>query len=87
MKRAWFLPFFFVCCVIPSLAQIPRTIGHLGVLTDSLGAVKPDGSYTITFRLVESVGSDNGWHSDLMPDHGAARYPTWYITSHDPSPA
>ncbi len=32
-------------------AQIPRTISYQGVLTDSLGNPKPDGTYTFTFSL------------------------------------
>lgn len=34
--------------------QTPRTISFQGILTDTLGAPKPDGSYSITFRLYES---------------------------------
>ncbi len=41
------------------LAQIPRTLSYQGVLTDSLGNPKPDGTYNLTFRLynTESGGS------------------------------
>jgi len=47
-----------ICCQMAS-AQIPRTLSYQGVLTDSLGIPKPDGSYGLTFRLydVESGGS------------------------------
>ncbi len=38
--------------VIPSAeAQVPRTLSYQGVLTDSTGRPKPDGSYSFTFRL------------------------------------
>lgn len=42
-----------------ALAQIPRQLSYQGVLTDSAGVPKPDGSYTFTFRLfnVPSGGS------------------------------
>ena len=47
-----------ICCQMAS-AQIPRTLSYQGVLTDSLGTPKPDGSYGLTFRLydAESGGS------------------------------
>jgi len=35
----------------PGLAQIPRTIGYQGVLTDASGSAVPDGDYSLTFRL------------------------------------
>ncbi|MBI4546650.1 MAG: hypothetical protein HY707_01615, partial [Ignavibacteriae bacterium] len=35
-------------------AQIPRTLSYQGVLTDTLGSPRPDGSYQFTFRLYES---------------------------------
>jgi trimeric autotransporter adhesin len=43
-----------VLCVAMSSAQIPRTMSYQGVLTDSTGAPKPDGSYSFTFRLYEA---------------------------------
>ena len=36
-------------------AQIPRTISYQGVLTDSSGNPKPDGSYSFTFSLYETA--------------------------------
>jgi hypothetical protein len=46
-------------CGRMSNAQIPRTLSYQGVLTDSLGNPKPNGTYSLTFRLydVESDGS------------------------------
>jgi len=34
-------------------AQIPRTMSYQGILADTLGNPKPDGSYAITFRLYD----------------------------------
>jgi hypothetical protein len=47
-----------ICSQI-SYAQIPRMLSYQGVLTDSLGNPKPDGTYSLTFRLydVESDGT------------------------------
>ncbi len=35
-------------------SQIPHTISYQGVLTDSSGNPKPDGSYSFTFSLYET---------------------------------
>jgi hypothetical protein len=44
-----------VCCYIIIspflLAQVPRTISYQGVLTDTSGIPKPNGNYSLTFRL------------------------------------
>jgi len=37
-------------------AQVPRTLAYQGVLTDTLGHPKPDGSYSLSFRLYDSPG-------------------------------
>lgn len=49
----------FCAVLTPAWSQIPRTLSYQGVLTDSLGVPKPDGTYSITFRLynVASGGS------------------------------
>ena len=40
-------------------AQIPRTLSYQGVLSDVLsGSAKPNGTYTITFRLYEASNSE-----------------------------
>ncbi|MBI5019932.1 MAG: hypothetical protein HZB59_00695 [Ignavibacteriales bacterium] len=44
-------------CSWLSFSQIPRTLSYQGVLTDSLGNPKPDGSYSLTFRLYEAESS------------------------------
>lgn len=36
-------------------AQIPRTLSYQGVLTDNDGVPRPDGNYTITFRLYDAA--------------------------------
>ena len=46
---------FVFMLVVAAEAQIPRTLSYQGVLTDSLGNPKPDGTYTFTFRLYESI--------------------------------
>lgn len=50
-------------------AQIPRTISYQGVLTDTLGVPRPDGTYTFTFRLydVSSGGSALWLESKTLP--------------------
>jgi len=35
-------------------AQIPRTLSYQGILSDTLGTPKPDGTYAITFRLYDA---------------------------------
>ena len=43
-------------------AQIPRSISYQGILTDTLGAPRPDGAYTMTFRLyLSSSGGSAIW--------------------------
>jgi hypothetical protein len=43
----------------PSVAQIPRLLSYQAILTDTLGVPKPDGLWSVTFRLydVQSGGS------------------------------
>ncbi|MBO6574296.1 MAG: hypothetical protein JJ896_02675 [Rhodothermales bacterium] len=36
-----------------ALAQVPRTVGYQGYLTDQLGQPVPDGRYDVTFRLYD----------------------------------
>ena len=54
-------------------SQIPRTLSYQGVLTDSLGNPKPDGVYTITFRLYQFSNDGNMLWSeqkDLTTERG-----------------
>ena len=48
-----------VLCLQTTHAQIPHALSYQGILADSSGTPKPDGSYTFTFRLydVSSGGS------------------------------
>jgi len=51
-----------VALPIQSDAQIPRTLSYQGVLSDTSGVPKPDGAYTLTFRLYDSsVGGSVIW--------------------------
>jgi len=59
MRRFLFLvTFVAVFCSLAS-AEVPTTLSYQGVLTDAGGAVVPDGTYSVTFRLytVSSGGS------------------------------
>jgi hypothetical protein len=74
MKKAFSL---VVLCValMPAIlfAQIPRTISYQGVLTDNLGAPKPNGRYFFTFNLydVASGGAANWTQAEsLTVDRG-----------------
>ncbi len=35
-------------------AQIPKTLAYQGIVTDAAGEIKPDGSYSFTFRLYDA---------------------------------
>ena len=48
-------------------AQIPRTLSYQGVLSDTLGNPKPDGTYSFTFRLYQSSsGGSAVWNEQKM---------------------
>ena len=53
MSRKAFFSLLVVLLIVPALASadIPRTMSYQGVLTDAGGAVVPDGTYSVTFRL------------------------------------
>jgi hypothetical protein len=73
--RTTTLSAFFFLLLFSSLgvAQIPRTLSYQGILTDSLGTPKPDGSYTFTFRLYDaSTGGASIWEEQktLTLAHG-----------------
>ncbi len=43
-------------------AQIPRTLSYQGIVTDAAGEIKPDGSYSFTFKLYDvSSGGTALW--------------------------
>ncbi len=67
MKR-YFAIFFvtllllIVTCYLQ--AQIPRTLSYQGVLTDNLGNPKPDATYSVTFRLYQTLSGGSAIWSD-----------------------
>jgi len=56
MKKFFISIFVFLLVLLPanSQAQIPRILSYQGILTDSVGTPKSDGSYSFTFGLYES---------------------------------
>jgi hypothetical protein len=68
-KEAIMKAYYFAAVVLllialsfASEAQIPRTLSYQGVLSDTSGVPKPDGSYALTFRLYEtSSGGSAIW--------------------------
>ena len=50
-KPVSFLPICILFAMNLSTAQIPRTISYQGLLADTAGTPKPDGTYNFTFRL------------------------------------
>jgi hypothetical protein len=64
MKTNYFAAVLLLLIALPfsSEAQIPRTLSYQGVLSDTSGVPKPDGSYTLTFHLYEtSTGGSAIW--------------------------
>jgi hypothetical protein len=58
-------------CLLSSLlhAQIPRLIPYQGVITDTKGNPKPDGSYELTLALYQQEsGGDKIWQESKMVD-------------------
>jgi hypothetical protein len=78
MSRSLATVFLVADVVILSLApshlhaQIPRIISYQGVLTDTNGHPKPDGTYSFTFALyvVATSGSPIWSETKLLPIHG-----------------
>jgi hypothetical protein len=54
MRRSCSLLILLLVWSSALVAQIPRTLSYQGMLTDTLGASKPDGNYDLTFRLFDS---------------------------------
>jgi hypothetical protein len=71
MKPLLLIAVLINLAVLPQmgLAQMPRTIAFQGVLTDSLGSAKPDGTYRILFTLYDvSSGGTALWsETKLLP--------------------
>jgi hypothetical protein len=64
MKTYYFIAVVLLLIALTFLseAQVPRTLSYQGVLSDTSGAPKPDGSYTLTFRLyATSTGVSALW--------------------------
>ncbi len=64
---------FLLACIGTGEAQIPRTLSYQGVLTDSLGVPKPDGTYTFAFKLYEAPSGMTALWSEqktLQVKHG-----------------
>jgi hypothetical protein len=51
-------------CSLTSSAEILRTLAYQGVLTDTLGNPKPDGSYGFTFRLYGAASGGSALWSE-----------------------
>lgn len=49
-----------------ALAQVPRTLSYQAVLSDETGAPKPDGAYTLTFRLYDAPDGGAGLWSETQ---------------------
>jgi len=64
MKRYFFIFVALLMILFPfsSESQIPRTLSYQGLLTDTLGNLKPNGIYAFTIRLYEtSTGGSPIW--------------------------
>ena len=59
IPRSLFLVSIILISISNLYAQIPRTLSYQAVLTDNAGTPKPDGAYTITFRLYAAVSGGN----------------------------
>jgi len=55
IPRRLFLVSLILISISNLYAQIPRTLSYQAVLTDNAGIPKPDGAYTVTFRLYTAV--------------------------------
>lgn len=54
MRKLVFAIVVMVVWMSLAQAQIPRLISYQGVLTDTLGVPRPDGTYSFTFRLFDA---------------------------------
>jgi hypothetical protein len=53
MQRSLWLVVGLLALTLELYGQIPRTLSYQGVLTDTTGKAKSDGTYTFTFRLYD----------------------------------
>ena len=64
MKRFFAAAIIFLCLGMPmeGFGQIPKLVSYQGLLADSTGVFKPDGTYSVTFRLyVSASGGSALW--------------------------
>ena len=76
MKPLVLLVLVLVLCSTVTTAQVPRSMSYQGVLTDSTGTPKPDGSYALTVRVTvcvpEMLVTAGEMNSDTDPPPTAA---------------
>jgi hypothetical protein len=60
-----FISILIILSAASLYSQIPRTISYQGVLTDSSGNSKPDGSYSFTFSLYETASGGSPVWSEI----------------------
>lgn len=72
------------CCLAKSQSTIPRKISYQGVLTDTSGMPRGDGSYTIIFRLYElEIGGIAVWSETKNLQIKRGLFPT-ILGDHNP---
>ncbi len=66
MKTILIMLAVIMLATLPVSAQIPRLINYQGVLTDDMGVVVSDGSYSMTFRLYDvPSGGSHLWEETI----------------------
>jgi len=66
MKTILIILAVIIFAALHASAQIPRLINYQGVLTDDMGAVVSDGSYSMTFRLYDAPsGGTQLWEETI----------------------
>lgn len=66
-KTAWLCLMALVLIAPPASAEAPRLLNVQGVLTDDAGAVLPDDTYTVTFKLYDvPTGGTPTWTTDVL---------------------
>ena len=64
-KFCRFISILIILSAASLYSQIPRTISYQGVLTDTSGNTKPDGSYSFTFSLYETASGGSPIWSEI----------------------
>ncbi len=66
MKTILIILAVIILATLPTSAQIPRLINYQGVLTDDMGVVVADDSYSMTFRLYDTPsGGTQLWEETI----------------------